>query len=208
MSPSGAIARSARVGLIAVFHLASPVRVHADDAPCQSSSCRSPIHQRRPSSAPPGPPSRHRRARWLLHTKQTGRELPAAMGSPGAPSAAAGQVGSGASPVVQPRECSERHVLPPTQREVALPGRRQAQMSTAVRMSSPEGRRPGRGGCPSIPARASARSGEGTVASSARVYGWIGLVDSRVAPSSTSRPAYTTATRDTRPPTTVRSWLT
>ena len=75
--------------------------------------------------------------------------------------------------------------------------------------AQPDPRLPGRGCCPSMPVSSSARSGDGTAASSPRVYGCMGSANSRwVEPSSMTRPAYITATSDTRPPTTARSWLT
>ena len=73
----------------------------------------------------------------------------------------------------------------------------------------PGPRRPGRGGWPSIPVSTSARSGDGTAASSPRVYGCNGSPNTfAVGPISTMRPAYMTATSATSPPTTARSWLT
>ncbi len=73
----------------------------------------------------------------------------------------------------------------------------------------PGPRRPGRGGWPSIPVSTSARSGDGTAASSPRVYGCSGSPNTlAVGPISMIRPAYMTATSVTSPPTTARSWLT
>ena len=73
----------------------------------------------------------------------------------------------------------------------------------------PGPRRPGRGGWPSIPVSTSARCGDGTAASSPRVYGCSGSPNTlAVGPISTIRPAYMTATSATSPPTTARSWLT
>ena len=73
----------------------------------------------------------------------------------------------------------------------------------------PAGRRPGRGGWPSIPVSLVACSGEGTADNSPRVYGCNGAPKTlAVEPTSMIRPEYITATSLTSPPTTARSWLT
>ena len=88
---------------------------------------------------------------------------------------------------------------------------RQASITNSQRGAKwhPWGREPGEGARPGIPTSRLAPDRCGIAAVSRRVYGWAASWKSSwTRPSSTMRPAYMTATRSARVPTTARSWLT